>query len=225
MSKIVITVEGNEVIAAPAGYLGNDFRSYLNATRGAGLKFHSATKTQRGPKRFMDDAIEELMVAGFEVLDAAPKAAAKATPKGSSVARIAAMFAKASDKLKAPKVIFGSDAGKVVLSQSKNPKWAGTIFVGNGVFRGPQYGRIVNGEYLRGEDASQEIVDAILAFDADPKGVAKAYAKRVGSCSFCSRELVDPRSLAVGYGPICADHYGLPHGEVTIDTRGMEVTA
>lgn len=222
MSKIVITVEGNEVIASPAGYLGNDFRSYLNATRAAGLKFDPATKTQRGPKRFMDDAIEELMVAGFEVLDSAPE---KATPTGTPVARIAALFAKASEKLQSPKVVFGSDAGKIVLSQSKNPKWAGTIWVGNGEFRGPQYGRIVDGQYLRGRDASQEVVDAILAFDADPEGVAKAYAKRVGSCSFCTRELVDPRSLAVGYGPICAENYGLPWGEEKIDTRGVELAA
>lgn len=222
MASIVITIEGTEVVAKPGSYLGDEFRSYLDATRAAGLKFDRATKSQRGPKRYLDDAIEELMAAGFEVLDKAPE---KATPKGTAVARIAALFAKASEKLQAPKVIFGTEAGKVVLSQSKNPKWAGTIWVGNGVFRGPQYGRIVNGEYLRGKDASQEIVDAILAFDADPEATAKAYAKRVGSCSFCARTLVDPRSLAVGYGPICAENYGLPHGEETIDTRGVEVAA
>ena len=207
MSKIVITVEGTEVVARPGSYLGDEFRSYLAATRAAGLKFDPATKSQRGPKRYFDDAVEELMAAGFEVLDKAP---AKVAPKGTPVARIAALFAKASEKLQAPKVVFGSGAGKVVLSQSKNPKWAGIIWVGNGVFRGPQYGRIKDGQYLRGKDASQEVVDAILAFDADPEATAKAYAKRVGACSFCTRDLVDPRSLAVGYGPICAENYGLP---------------
>ena len=222
MSQIVLTIEGTEVVAKPGSFLGDEFRTYLDATRAAGLKFDRATKSQRGPKRYFDDAVEELLAAGFEVLDSAPE---KATPTGTPVARIAALFEKASEKLQAPKVVFGSDAGKIVLSQSKNPKWAGTIFVGNGVFRGPQYGRIVNGEYLRGKDATQGIVDSILAFDADPEATAKAYAARVGACSFCSRTLVDPRSLAVGYGPICAENYGLPHGEETIDTRGIEVAA
>ena len=222
MASIILTTEGNEVVARPGSFLGNEFRSYLDATRAAGLKFDRGSKTQRGPKRYFDDAVEELMAAGFEVLDAAP---AKVAPKGTAVARIAALFEKASEKLQAPKVVFGAGAGKIVLSKSKNPKWGDTIWVGNGVFRGPQYGRIVDGEYLRGKDASQEIVDAIIAFDADPEGVAKAYAARVGSCSFCCRDLVDPRSLAVGYGPVCAENYGLPWGEEAIDTRGIEVAA
>ena len=34
-----------------------------------------------------------------------------------------------------------------------------------------------------------------------------------GRCVFCSRTLTDERSIAVGYGPVCADHHGLPWGE------------
>lgn len=36
-------------------------------------------------------------------------------------------------------------------------------------------------------------------------------AKLTGHCSFCQRELTDAGSLEVGYGPICADRWGLPH--------------
>lgn len=32
-------------------------------------------------------------------------------------------------------------------------------------------------------------------------------------CVFCSRKLTDDRSIAVGYGPDCAEHQGLPWGE------------
>ena len=33
-----------------------------------------------------------------------------------------------------------------------------------------------------------------------------------GSCCFCGRLLEDPESVTKGYGPVCARHYGLPHG-------------
>ena len=41
---------------------------------------------------------------------------------------------------------------------------------------------------------------------------AKKYAFATSSCSFCSIALTDKRSVAVGYGPICASNYGLPWG-------------
>jgi hypothetical protein len=34
-----------------------------------------------------------------------------------------------------------------------------------------------------------------------------------GYCLFCGRELNTPESLSVGYGPICAAHFGLPWGD------------
>jgi hypothetical protein len=34
-------------------------------------------------------------------------------------------------------------------------------------------------------------------------------------CCFCSRELTDSPSIVAGYGPICADKWGLPWGEAT----------
>jgi hypothetical protein len=40
-----------------------------------------------------------------------------------------------------------------------------------------------------------------------------AIGRQTGSCCFCGRELTDARSVTVGYGPICAGHYGLPWGE------------
>ena len=35
-------------------------------------------------------------------------------------------------------------------------------------------------------------------------------------CRFCSKALTHPNSQAVGYGPTCAQKYGLPWGEVDI---------
>lgn len=44
---------------------------------------------------------------------------------------------------------------------------------------------------------------------------AAAYGKSTEHCVFCGRGLSDDRtgcSLEVGYGPVCADKYGLPWG-------------
>jgi len=43
---------------------------------------------------------------------------------------------------------------------------------------------------------------------------AAKFGRLWGSCVFCSRMLTDERSVAVGYGPVCAEHNGLPWGEV-----------
>ena len=37
---------------------------------------------------------------------------------------------------------------------------------------------------------------------------AQAFGRQHGLCCACARHLDDDRSLAVGYGPVCADHYG-----------------
>jgi hypothetical protein len=38
------------------------------------------------------------------------------------------------------------------------------------------------------------------------------YGHRTGACVFCSHPIDDERSLAAGYGPICAGNFGLPWG-------------
>lgn len=53
----------------------------------------------------------------------------------------------------------------------------------------------------------------------DPAAAAKQYAAVMGLCSFCHKPLTDQGSIEVGYGPVCAKHYGLPHrskGTLTI---------
>jgi len=47
----------------------------------------------------------------------------------------------------------------------------------------------------------------------DPVGTAARYGKETQCCSFCGIGLTDERSRLVGYGPICADNYGLPWGD------------
>ena len=58
----------------------------------------------------------------------------------------------------------------------------------------------------------EERIEELRAIEADPAGAARAYGKEHGRCTFCSAELTDPRSTAVGYGPECASNWGLPWG-------------
>jgi len=37
-----------------------------------------------------------------------------------------------------------------------------------------------------------------------------------GNCCFCCRDLTNAVSVHLGYGPICAEKYGLPHSIETV---------
>jgi hypothetical protein len=51
----------------------------------------------------------------------------------------------------------------------------------------------------------------LVHVSADPAAAAKRYAVLKCRCSFCGLELTDAGSVEVGYGPVCARNWGLPH--------------
>jgi len=61
---------------------------------------------------------------------------------------------------------------------------------------------------LAGEPA---FIDALTKIAADPAAAAKAYGALMCRCSFCDLPLTDAGSVEVGYGPVCAKKWGLPH--------------
>jgi Family of unknown function (DUF6011) len=63
---------------------------------------------------------------------------------------------------------------------------------------------------------SVALVRALGAFACDPVKAAQLFGHQTGCCCFCARELTDPQSVAVGYGPICASKWGLPHGDLDL---------
>lgn len=67
--------------------------------------------------------------------------------------------------------------------------------------------------------------DAIRAMAADPIAATAAEGRVTGSCCFCRRTLTDARSTAVGYGPVCADHFNLPWGETGTRATAPETVA
>ena len=63
------------------------------------------------------------------------------------------------------------------------------------------------------------LADIVRPISADE---AAAWGHAHDRCVFCSLGLTDERSVAVGYGPVCAGNYGLPWGvaSIQIDPTG-----
>ena len=135
-----------------------------------------------------------------------------------AMSAIVAAFDKAQTHLKRPALLIA--AGDVTLrlsragAASKAPGAINVTSRGNFESR-TWYGRVnLDGTFTSARECGPEIVGALQAFAADPVGTARAYGRLTGCCCFCGRELNDKRSTTVGYGPTCADRWGLPWGEI-----------
>jgi hypothetical protein len=62
------------------------------------------------------------------------------------------------------------------------------------------------------EPRAAQIAKELADLEADPVKAATVYGHETGCCCFCTRPLTDSRSIEVGYGPVCADRFGLPWG-------------
>jgi len=114
---------------------------------------------------------------------------------------------------KRPKIRFliGQDEFVISVASSQSSVPGSLNIVCNKIW----YGRIhTDGRYEPSrriaEDKNTEVVAALNAIAQDPVKAAMEYGKNTGHCCFCALKLDDPRSLVVGYGPICAKHYRLP---------------
>lgn len=125
--------------------------------------------------------------------------------------------AAVSHRLKFPKIRLQTVSGQVVIIKlaGNQSRYQGQIQVTDDRPFGSNsyFGRIdQSGALQPGRDYRPEIGVLLERLAANPAEVAAEYGKLTGNCSFCQSPLTDPQSTAVGYGPICADHYGLPHG-------------
>jgi hypothetical protein len=126
-----------------------------------------------------------------------------------NLASIAEFIGRAKAFLKFPKVRFLAPDGKSELRlgiTGPDSRVPGSVAVKvNDTYRG-----LVRPDGTVVGDLT-DLVPSLLAVAADPVSAAKAYAQLYGQCSFCGLTLTDAGSVEVGYGPICAKHYGLPH--------------
>ena len=66
------------------------------------------------------------------------------------------------------------------------------------------------GQALR--PAEDRPVSILAQLATQPAQLAAKHGKLTGHCCFCNSELSDEKSTNVGYGPVCAKRWGLPHG-------------
>lgn len=134
-------------------------------------------------------------------------------------APVVALFAKGKGKLKFPKITLSVGGTLVKLSLAgPTSKNAGSINVmGEGSYPNRAwFGKITpEGTFFPAAAAAPikaGLVDLLTKLGSDPAGVAKEFGKLTGNCCFCNKVLglgEDKRSVNVGFGPVCADHYGL----------------
>lgn len=122
-----------------------------------------------------------------------------------------------SQNLKYPKIRLqhGSDTVIVKLAGAKS-KYQGQLMVTNdagfGSSNNKYFGRIdQTGAIYAGRDLNAGLEALLEEFASDPVGVAQRYGTLTGNCMFCGKKLDDPISVAVGYGPVCAKKWHLPH--------------
>lgn len=130
-----------------------------------------------------------------------------------------ALFAKAGTTLKRPKINVQMPGTTTTIRFSLAPassKNAGAIYIKRVDTEEPVYlGKIMPNGAVMLVGAGREIaglVEFIEWFAANPAEAAKGHGKLTGNCCFCSLTLTDSRSVDAGYGPICADNWGLPWG-------------
>lgn len=139
-----------------------------------------------------------------------------------------ALFDRASQHLKFPGVVLkvhDTDYTIRVRRAGEQSSAPGTLNVTDNVLttrstrfrniRQPKwYGRVHrNGEFEMAHDTPTIIASRLSELAADPVRVASEHGRLTGRCCFCNKLLEDERSTAVGYGRICAGHYGLPWGD------------
>jgi len=115
------------------------------------------------------------------------------------------MMTLAADTLKKPKWSLKTRKGNTVtLHYNRKDE---SVEVGHGGF----YGVIKDGVYTTNALIMErgDVIPMMEDFKADPSGFAAYQGHLTGHCCFCARKLTDERSTTHGYGPICANRYGL----------------
>ena len=124
------------------------------------------------------------------------------------------LFTKAKGNLKYPKISLTTETGGTVMlslagAKAKKP---GTINVTDGKPFGENiwYGRGDSvGNWEKSYSATDEVGNLLKELSLDPAGFATNYGHKHGSCCFCNKTLTHDNSVTAGYGPVCADNWGL----------------
>jgi hypothetical protein len=134
----------------------------------------------------------------------------------SSGRTLSEMIEGASSVLKYPKIRYTSPEGVRLCfyRAGSRSRYCGQVMITDGRPYGQSrwYGRVEGSTFHASPGLGVEVLEAIESFLKDPEGLAQECGRLSGVCCYCAKRLTDPRSVSVGYGPICAGHYGLPWG-------------
>lgn len=119
------------------------------------------------------------------------------------------LFNTASATLKYPKIRFiTNDGSKVQLYLASKGYIAIKV-------NGEYCGKLVDADSFRMYQYDSTFQNEIDYFCRSPVESAIVKGQAYGHCCFCGLELVNAISVHHGYGPICADKYGLPWESVS----------
>jgi hypothetical protein len=131
-----------------------------------------------------------------------------------SLMRLIEMFDKASEAIKYPKIKNLSIDNRVLTlyRTGERSKYPGSISVTTA--QGQWLGNITRqGTFWASREAQPWVAEVLQKLAENPEAIASAHGKKTGNCCFCSRLLTDEVSIALGYGKICGQRYGLIWGE------------
>jgi len=197
------------VVTLRAGLSTLDTRDHAFAT--------SLLQSYDGPRGASPAQAKWLVILAGRTQRPAPRAA---TLAGAGFATLIALFAKASQTLKRPRIDVQVEGRALTLSlapsHGKNP---GYVYVRDG---GEYAGKVSpGGVWSASYEAHPDVSKGVALFAQDPAKAAQAHGKLTGNCCFCRLPLTDARSTAAGYGQKCAANYGLAWGGAKSDVSGL----
>jgi hypothetical protein len=128
--------------------------------------------------------------------------------------QIVTLFNRARDQgLRYPKIRLQTSSGqKIVLRMSS--KGDVTVTDNGPSFHDRKYFGKINPEGLFSPTklVTPDVTQLLKDLAENPTEMAALYGHQTSNCCFCGLELTTSESVTVGYGPICADNWGLPWG-------------
>ena len=123
---------------------------------------------------------------------------------------------------KAPKITLEINGMtlKLDMKGAQSRKYEGQIMITDGKSYHNQtyYGRIdLAGNGCIVSNCPVWVLDRLNKWNEDPKSIfeeARAHGRKYYNCCFCCKDLTRGESKTAGYGPICAEKWGLPWGEI-----------
>lgn len=130
--------------------------------------------------------------------------------------KLFAMLTKAKQVLKYPKINFNVNAHNVQIYLATKGYIAIKI-------NGEYCGKIMPETYQLKLYQHESLFNDIASFCQFPLESAKIFGQQYSHCCFCGLELTNKVSLKMGYGPICADNYGLPWEYTEVEDKLIDL--